>query len=81
MSNDQLCIVLLNLTALALKNKIFHVFGMYMLHFGLPFGLPSLTKFHQSQVNKANTITGWCPQRDSNSRPTDYKSVALPAEL
>ena len=23
----------------------------------------------------------WCPQRDSNSRPTDYKSVALPAEL
>jgi hypothetical protein len=24
---------------------------------------------------------GWCPQRDSNSRPTDYKSVALPAEL
>ena len=23
----------------------------------------------------------WCPQRDLNSRPTDYKSVALPAEL
>ena len=26
-------------------------------------------------------IPSWCPQRDSNSRPTDYKSVALPAEL
>jgi hypothetical protein len=23
----------------------------------------------------------WCPQRDSNSRPSDYKSDALPAEL
>ena len=23
----------------------------------------------------------WCRLRDSNSRPTDYKSVALPAEL
>ena len=23
----------------------------------------------------------WCPQRDSNSRPPDYKSDALPAEL
>ena len=23
----------------------------------------------------------WCRQRESNSRPTDYKSVALPAEL
>ena len=27
---------LLNLTALAFNNKIFHVFGMYKLHFGLP---------------------------------------------
>ena len=26
-----------------------------------------------------NTL--WCPQRDSNSQPTDYKSIALPAEL
>ena len=24
---------------------------------------------------------GWCPRSDSNQRPTDYKSVALPAEL
>lgn len=23
----------------------------------------------------------WCRMQDSNSRPTDYKSVALPAEL
>ncbi len=23
----------------------------------------------------------WCPRRDLNSRPTDYKSVALPTEL
>ena len=25
--------------------------------------------------------TRWCPQRDSNPRPPDYKSDALPAEL
>jgi hypothetical protein len=23
----------------------------------------------------------WCPHTDSNRGPTDYKSVALPAEL
>jgi len=23
----------------------------------------------------------WCPQRDLNPRPSDYKSDALPAEL
>ena len=23
----------------------------------------------------------WCPKRESNSQPTDYKSVALPIEL
>ena len=23
----------------------------------------------------------WCPKRDLNSQPTDYKSVALPIEL
>ena len=26
-------------------------------------------------------VRRWCPQRDSNSRPTDYKSAALPTEL
>ena len=26
-------------------------------------------------------LGNWCRQRDSNSRPTDYKSVALPTEL
>ena len=25
--------------------------------------------------------TFWCPQQDSNLQPTDYKSIALPAEL
>ena len=25
--------------------------------------------------------TYWCPQQDSNLQPTDYKSIALPAEL
>jgi hypothetical protein len=29
----------------------------------------------------ADTAEAWCPQRDSNSRPSDYKSDALPAEL
>ena len=32
-----------------------------------------------SACNK--TLKAWCPQRDSNSRPPDYKSGALPAEL
>ena len=26
-------------------------------------------------------IVEWCRMRDLNSRPTDYKSVALPTEL
>ena len=25
--------------------------------------------------------TFWCPQQESNLQPTDYKSIALPAEL
>jgi hypothetical protein len=29
----------------------------------------------------AAASAAWCPQRDSNSRPPDYKSDALPAEL
>ena len=33
----------------------------------------------QFQVNKAYSVTEWCPQRYSNSRPINYKSVALPA--
>ena len=28
-----------------------------------------------------NTLGKWCRLRDLNSRPTDYKSVALPTEL
>ena len=34
-------------------------------------------------IKKASTreVFLWCRQRDSNSRPTDYKSVALPTEL
>ena len=27
------------------------------------------------------TLCGWCGLGDSNTRPTDYKSVALPTEL
>ena len=26
-------------------------------------------------------LKGWCRMRDSNPRPTDYKSAALPTEL
>jgi hypothetical protein len=28
-----------------------------------------------------NPLNTWSQRRDSNPRPTDYKSVALPAEL
>ena len=36
----------------------------------------------KSSVSTNFTILAlWCPKRDLNSRPTDYKSVALPAEL
>ena len=27
------------------------------------------------------SVVFWCPQQDSNSRPPDYKSGALPTEL
>ena len=37
--------------------------------------------FTQSAYKSIGYHFRWCPQRDSNSRPTDYKSVALPAEL
>jgi hypothetical protein len=30
---------------------------------------------------KENPLNTWSQRRDSNPRPTDYKSVALPAEL
>ena len=29
----------------------------------------------------AKSLIVWCRQQESNSRPTDYKSVALPTEL
>ena len=29
----------------------------------------------------AKLLKRWCPHTDSNRGPTDYKSVALPAEL
>ncbi len=36
---------------------------------------------HQNRSKNNREKEIWCPQRDSNSRPTDYKSAALPTEL
>ena len=59
------------------------------------YSLPSLTTwvllqiFHPSSNDHSKTkgskmaqnVKNWCWIRDSNSQPTDYKSVALPIEL
>ena len=40
---------------------------------GTPFLLPLATAFEKGKVNSS-----WSHQTDSNRRPSDYKSVALP---
>ena len=55
--------------------------ALYFFSGPTPVGRP----FGSRITNKKNRPYGrlfyWCRQRDSNSRPTDYKSVALPTEL
>ena len=50
--------------------------AVFVYHLVYPHDL-----FTQSAYKSIGCHFRWCPQRDSNSRPTDYKSVALPAEL
>ena len=33
------------------------------------------------QIHAVNPLKYWCRNQESNSGPTDYKSVALPTEL
>ena len=42
---------------------------------------PSVAHTNNLQDNFSETLAEWCRLRDLNSRPTDYKSVALPTEL
>ena len=44
----------------------------------LPIAYPTRTRGHG---NNRNPLKIWCRRRDSNSRPTHYECVALPAEL
>ena len=42
---------------------------------------PSVAHTDILQDNISETLCEWCRLGDSNTRPTDYKSVALPTEL
>ena len=42
---------------------------------------PSVAHIDILQDNISETLCEWCRLGDSNTRPTDYKSVALPTEL
>ena len=42
---------------------------------------PSVAHTNILQHNFSETVGEWCRLGDSNTRPTDYKSVALPTEL
>ena len=42
---------------------------------------PCFPKNERPSVIFAKPLILWCPHTDSNRGPTDYKSVALPAEL
>ena len=43
-------------------------------------GVRVVYSYHHKKTSAREAFL-WCRQRDSNSRPTDYKSVALPTEL
>ena len=58
----------------------------------LPAELPAQTMYYQKHQTRQRyqksptsvlikVLMKWCPKRESNSQPTDYKSVALPIEL
>ena len=42
---------------------------------------PSVARTDVHECSFYETLGEWCRLRDLNSRPTDYKSVALPTEL
>ncbi len=42
---------------------------------------PSVAQAYYCEYRFYETLAEWCRLRDLNSRPTDYKSVALPTEL
>ena len=45
------------------------------------FCSPSVAPADLNEYTFYETLGEWCRLRDLNSRPTDYKSVALPTEL
>ena len=51
------------------------IWGEALSHLWLAFMLGLLKQVHQSTGNF------WCRRGESNTRPTDYESVALPTEL
>ena len=45
------------------------------------YGVSYVTFLQTAVIATSHTFQKWCHQRDSNSQPTDYKSVTLPIVL
>ena len=60
---------------------LFQGFSSGQFSIGDLYGIRTHERRHKKRWSSHLQLTIWCRREESNLRPTDYKSVALPAEL